>query len=97
MRKPNKIPAKSDWPRFKPQGLKPNFVVIHKWRLGVVDLTILGAANPVDQIIHLNEEFLEDGLSVLPTGNSAAIRIDVPMVDRFVGFEAQILKVRAGL
>ena len=97
MRKPNKIPARSDWPRFKPQGLKPNFVVIHKWRRGVVDLTILGDANAVDQIIHLNGDLLGDGVTVLPTGNSAAIRIDVPMVDRFAGFQAQIEKVRAGL
>jgi hypothetical protein len=63
----------------------------------VVDLTILGAANAVDKIIHLNEEFLEDGVTILPTGDSAAIRKDVPMVDRFAGFQAQIEKVRAGL
>ena len=63
----------------------------------MVDLTISGAANAVDQIIHLNEEFLGDGVTVLSTGNSAAIRIDVPIVDRFAGFQAQIKKVRAGL
>ena len=83
MRKPSKIPARSDLPRFKPQGLKPNFVVIHKWRRGVVDLTILGAANAVNQIIHLNGDLLGDGVTILPTDNSAAIRIDIPMVDRF--------------
>ena len=64
--------------------------LIAGWRRGVVDLTILGVANAVDQIIHLNEEFLGDGGTVLPKGGSAAIPIDVPMVDRFAGFQAQI-------
>ena len=97
MRKPAKIPANSDWPRFKPRGLNPDFVVIHKWRRCVVDLTIRGAGESIEHLTQLNESLLVDGLSILTTNKLAAIRKDVPLVDRFAGFQPQIEKVRDGL
>jgi len=45
----------------------------------------------------LNESFLVDGLSMLTTGESAGIRIEVPEMNRFGEFAPQIDKARAGL
>jgi len=97
MRKPTKIPANSDWPRFKPRGMNPDFVVIHKLRRGAVDLTISGAGDSIERLTELNESLLSDGLSILTTHKSAAIRMEVPLVDRFGELAPHIDKARAGL
>ena len=97
MRRPTKIPANSDWPRFKPRGINPDFVVIHKWSRGAVDLTIRGAGDKIERLTELNQSLLGDGLSILTTNKSAAIRIEVPVVDRFGELAPQIDKARAGL
>jgi hypothetical protein len=97
MRKPTGIPANSDWPRFKPKGLNSDFVVIHKWRRGAVDLTIRGAGDNIERLTKLNGPLLSDDLSILTTNKSAAIRVEVPLVDRFGELAPQINKARAGL
>ena len=97
MRRPTKIPANSDWPRFKPRGINPDFVVIHKWSRGAVDLTIRGAGDRVERLTELNQSLLGDGLSILTTNKSAAVRMEVPLVDRFGELAPQIDKARAGL
>ena len=97
MRKPSKIPAQSDWPRFRPQGLDFNAVIIHKLSMGAVDLTILGASQQVEFIAAENHNLLSEDLTVLRTGKSAAVRIKVSEVDRFAGIEQQRSKAREGL
>ena len=97
MRRPTKIPANSDWPRFKPKGMNLDFVVIHKWNRGAVDLTIRGAGDRIERLTELNQSLLGDGLNILTTNKSAAIRMEVPLVDRFGELTPQIDKARAGL
>jgi len=90
-------PAGADWARFNPIELKNASVVIHKWEDGAVDLTILRAGADIERLKQLNKSLLVDGLSMLTTGESAAIRIEVPKMDRFGEFAPQIDTARAGL
>ena len=97
MAKPGEKPARADWPTFSPVELKNDFVVFHKLQRGAVDLTIKGAGGDIEHLKQLNESLLVDGLSMLTTGESAAIRIEVPEMNRFGEFAPQIDKARDGL
>ena len=97
MAKPGEKPARADWPTFSPVELKNDFVVFHKLPRGAVDLTIKGAGGDIEHLKQLNESLLVDGLSMLTTGESAAIRIEVPEMNRFGEFAPQIDKARDGL
>ena len=97
MKNPGGKPAGADWARFNPIGLKSASIVLHKWEDGAVDLTILRAGADIERLKQLNKSLLVDGLSMLTTGESAAIRIEVPKMDRFGEFTPQIDKARAGL
>ena len=97
MKNPGGKPAGADWARFNPIELKNASVVLHKWEDGAVDLTILRAGADIERLKQLNKSLLVDGLSMLTTGESAAIRIEVPKMDRFGEFAPQIDKARAGL
>jgi len=97
MKNPGGKPAGADWARFNPIGLKSASIVLHKWEDGAVDLTILRAGADIERLKQLNKSLLVDGLSMLTTGESAAIRIEVPKMDRFGEFAPQIDKARAGL
>ena len=77
--------------------MKNASVVIHKWEDGAVDLTILRAGAVIERLKQLNKSLLVDGLSMLTTGESAAIRIEVPKMDRFGEFAPQKDRARAGL
>ena len=97
MKNPGGKPARADWPTFTPVELKNVFVIIHKLQRGAVDLTIKGAGADIERLKQLNEPLLVDGLSMLTTGESAAIRIEVPEMNRFGEFEPQKDQARTGL
>ena len=87
----------ADGARFNPIELKHASVVLHKWEDGAVDLTILRVGADIERLKQLNKSLLVDGLSMLTTGESAAIRIEVPIMERFGEFAPQIYSARAGL
>ncbi len=77
------------WPHFNT--ILDDMFIYHKSESGYVDMTILGAA---DKIIDLEKElakilgdFTAQGLSVVKTGKSAAIRKRVPEIDFTKPFE----------
>ena len=74
-----------------------DFIIGLKPAGAVVDLTIKGAGGDIEHLKQLNESFLVDGLSMLTTGESAAIRIEVPEMNRFGEFAPQIDKAQDGL
>ena len=79
----------ASWPHFNT--VLDDMFIYHKSEFGYVDITILGAA---DKIIDLEKElakilgdFTAQGLSVVKTGKSAAIRKRVPKIDFTKPFE----------
>ena len=97
MKNPGGKPAGADWTRFNPTELKNASLVIHKLEDGAVDMTILRAGADIERLKQLNQSLLVDGLSMVMTGESAAIRIGVPKMDRFGEFAPQIDNARTGL
>jgi len=97
MKNPGVKPAGADWIRFNPIELKNASVVLHKLEDGAVDLTILRAGAGIERLKQLNESLLVDGLLMLKTRESAAIRIGVPKMNRFAEFAPQKDRARNGL
>ncbi|MGY0560418.1 PD-(D/E)XK nuclease family protein [Luteimonas sp. A277] len=94
MPRPGNKPVNSDWPDFRPRELDSRFNIVHKMAHGYVDLQMRNAAGRVDEIKRLVRD---PKLQVVTAGKSAAIRVVVPKVDRFVSFQAQQSKVIAAL
>ena len=97
MKNPGVKPAGADWARFNPIELKNASVILHKLEDGAVDLTILRVGADIERLKRLNKSLLVDGVSMLTTGESAAIRIVVPQLNRFDEFAPQLDKARSGL
>lgn len=97
MRRPDSVPAKSDWVRFFPDGLSDEMVLRHKFGFGRVDLEIKGYGDRVEELRAANASLLSDGMDVLQTSKSASICVFVPTVDRFGGFDAQRADVEEAL
>lgn len=77
------------WPHFNT--VIDNIFINHKSEMGYADMTISGAA---DKIVSLEEElktiignFSERGVSLVKTGKSAALRINIPVLDFTKPFE----------
>lgn len=94
MPQPGSKPANSDWPDFRPRELDGRFNIVHKMAQGYVDLQIRNAAGRIDEIKRLVRD---PTLQVVVAGKSAAVRILVSKVDRFVSFQAQRSKVITAL
>ena len=90
MPQPGSKPANSDWPDFRPRELGGRFNIVHKMAQGYVDLQFRNAAGRIDEIRRLVRD---PTLQVVVAGKSAAVRILVSKVDRFVSFQAQRSKV----
>jgi len=90
MPQPGSKPANSDWPDFLPRELGGRFNIVHKMAQGYVDLQFRNAAGRIDEIRRLVRD---PTLQVVVAGKSAAVRILVSKVDRFVSFQAQRSKV----
>jgi hypothetical protein len=97
MKNPGVKPAGADWVRFNPIELQNASVILHKLEDGAVDLTILRVGADIERLKRLNKSLLVDGVSMLTTGESAAIRIVVPQLNRFDEFAPQLDKARSGL
>lgn len=84
----------SIWPQFNTTIKK--LYIIHKSEKGFVDLTFPNAFDSIAQLEGLLNEMVDlkkYGLSVHPTGKSAAVRVIVPVLDFKQPFEAQIVQV----
>lgn len=90
MKKPEKIPARSDWIYFKPLEFSKGIKIVHKMAKGYLDLQISGGAGQIKKIKRANKDNISSGMKVVPAGKSVAIRVIVPRVNRFGKFEEQI-------
>jgi hypothetical protein len=90
MRDPGSKPANSDWPDFRPAELGKTMNIVHKMAQGHVDLQLRNAA---DKLHHIRGLVREADLQVDAAGKSAAIRVTVPIVDRFQPFPAQVGRI----
>ena len=86
--------SNATWPQFNT--IIEKIYIIHKADRKFVDLTIPGMANSLPQLEMLLNEMVnlkEHGLTVHPTGKSAAVRLIVPALDFSKPFDEQIEKV----
>lgn len=82
------------WPDFKTvlKGAK----ILHKSELGCVDLQFRGAAEQIDQLRGSLKGVLAPNMIICKVGNSAAVRIRVPVMDfskEFACYQKEIVKV----
>lgn len=82
------------WPDFKTvlKGAK----ILHKSELGCVDLQFRGAAEQIDQLRGSLKGVLAPNMIICKVGNSAAVRIRVPVMDfskEFAYYQKEIVKV----
>jgi hypothetical protein len=91
------IPFNSDWPNLHAPGVRRGWRIIHKWNLGYVDLKLPSRGGQVDDIRARNALVLDTDILVEQTGKAAAIRFEVPRIDRLGSFDAQLEAVRTGL
>ena len=97
MREPKDRPAGSTWAEFKPRGLEKGRHLRHKIEVGRVDLEIAGAGSDVVQLQARHQALLPDDTEIVAAAKSAALRIQVPVVDCLGDFDDQIDKARAGM
>ena len=88
-------PTNGVWPHFRTN--KVGVFIYHKSNVGNVDLTYNGQAHKIDDIkkflIDTIGNYYEQGINVVTTGKSCAIRIRVPIIVFANAFEAQKEKV----
>ena len=90
--------SKAVWPRFNTvfEGL----YMYHKTESGCVDLTFDRCADKILDVERLLSDaigdYLHQGFTVLRTGRSAAIRLEVPALDLHRSFDSQIDLVKEG-
>lgn len=97
MKCPGIKPANSDWPDFRPRTLNKSFIIVHKLAKGSVDLQIAGAANYLDELYNKYRTAVTDEMEFVKASKSAAIRINIPYIDRFKDFSKQQKAVNFGL
>ncbi|MBR3309830.1 MAG: hypothetical protein IKG00_08065 [Lachnospiraceae bacterium] len=85
------------WPRFNT--IYDGLYMYHKTNAGYVDLTFDRCANKIVTISEILAEHLrnyqKEGLSIHKTGKSAALRLNVPVLDMQRSFEEQLESVEA--
>ena len=67
------------WPDF--QTVLKNVKILHKSERGVVDLQFRGMANQIAALEELVKPHIADDMSIEKTGNSAVVRLTVPVMD----------------
>jgi hypothetical protein len=82
------------WFEIRSDSLPRGTYINHKSPAGFVDLTF-----PNTNVASLApaKQFLEQGMKIEQTGNSAAIRLDVPKIERFDNFEEERDRVSQAL
>jgi len=89
----------STWIVFRPRKLGKRRTLDHKLERGVVDLSLLSAR--AEDVGTLREKFRvvlsAGGLSVVPTGKSAAIRIKVTELNPWESYAVQSVAAREGM
>jgi hypothetical protein len=96
MAKPGPKPSESDWPDFRPKALKKKMAIIHKLSRGAVDLQIAGKGDSLDELSKIIAPIIDGEIELVKASKSAALRITVPVIDRFELFENQIEEAKAG-
>ncbi len=74
-------PADSTWATFRPEGLSKGRELHHKLPYGHVDLQLAGHGSRIEELTSLNTQLLREGLRFVKATKSAALRIQVPIMD----------------
>lgn len=84
--------ANAIWPRFRT--VVEKLYILHKTETGTVDLTFDNCASKIVDIEHLLSntlgDYLSQGFTVQRTGKSAAVRLNVPILNLHNSFEEQL-------
>jgi len=97
MPQPEVKPINSDWPHLYAANVRGGRKVVHKWAQGCVDLDIPSRGKQVEEIQARNASLLNADMIVARTSKSAAIRLEVPQINRLGSFDDQVEAVRTGL
>lgn len=81
MQRPSPKPSNSDWPLFRPSQLRPRLSIEHKLRRGVVDLQTAGAAGQLEELYNRSQTVISNDMEFVSATESAAIRIEVGIID----------------
>ena len=93
----NDIPRQSVWFSFKPKAFPQGISILHKANRGVIDLQLSGKGDRIEELQRDLDPFLGLGMTVEKTAKSAAVRIQVPLLDLQQDFGAQEDAVREGV
>jgi hypothetical protein len=81
--------AQSIWVVFHPKALGKQRTLNHKMRMGVVDLNTEFPASRLQELSSAWAPLLEPDMSVVATGNSLSVRVEVHRVDVHRDYDAQ--------
>ena len=88
--------TKARWPRFNT--VNKELCIVHKSNFGYIDLTFDGCANRILEIEELLSntigDYLSEGYTVNMIGKSAAIRLNVPVIDFHQPFDEQFQEIK---
>lgn len=94
---PGEKGPKADWPTIRSSELPARTFILHKWAEGFVDLQVSGAAGRVDEFRRLVAPLLPADIVIAVTGQSLALRIVVPFLNRWQPFNTQAEHAQRGL
>jgi len=97
MQEPISKPAGSDWIEFRGGMLPPGYVVTHKLATGTVDLQTPFSSTELGAVTGALSVVLHEDMTVVATGKSCAVRLEVPQMDRFKDFGSQVEEGLVGM
>jgi hypothetical protein len=97
MRRPLEKPAASAFVYFRPSALFPWVKLVHKLKLGKVDLQIRGLGTSFGPFVRRYRPGLPPGMQIEIAGKSAVIRLFVRKIDPTTPFARQEKAVRSGI
>jgi hypothetical protein len=90
-------PSGSSFVYFRPHTLQRGVEICHKLTKGYVDLQINHLGKRLNELHHSLSTHLRNDVTLKQAGQSAAIRIDVPVLDLSRPFAEQVPQVQVGL
>lgn len=90
-------PTNSDRQYFRTRPINKDLKIVHKRAKGCVDLQIAGMWERLDELSDKLSGIICDEIELVQANKSAALRISVPILDRFSLFEEQVENVNKGL
>ena len=97
MREPDSKPSGASFIYFRPAELGRAFEICHKFTKGRVDLHLKGMGTRMNEVKDVLGSFLEEGMSLKQAAQSAAIRLQVPVLEPTLSVEEQLSDIKLAL